>query len=172
MAKYTLDQYLRLDVAALKALNVFPSSQAGDIGSVSGQAGSLYGLLNQCKTQIGARLLKKWLKQPVSNSAEIENRHSIVDYFVTNEQTRDEMQQTHLRTFPDLEKLYSKFYRVQAKMRNNAQLVDCVKVYNMIHTLEALVRYLDDACIDDSHKLRLEMIEPLKATLVEFGKLK
>jgi DNA mismatch repair protein MSH2 len=95
-----------------------------------------------------------------------------VDYFVTNEQTRDEMQQTHLRTFPDLEKLYSKFYRVQAKMRNNAQLVDCVKVYNMIHTLEALVRFLDDACIDDSHKLRIEMIEPLKATLVEFGKLK
>jgi DNA mismatch repair ATPase MutS len=82
------------------------------------------------------------------------------------------MQQTHLRTFPDLEKLYSKFYRVQAKMRNNAQLVDCVKVYNMIHTLEALVRFLDDACIDDSHKLRIEMIEPLKATLVEFGKLK
>jgi DNA mismatch repair protein MSH2 len=62
LAKYTLDQYLRLDVAALKALNVFPSSQAGDVGSVSGQAGSLYGLLNQCKTQIGARLLKKWLK--------------------------------------------------------------------------------------------------------------
>ena len=95
-----------------------------------------------------------------------------MDYFVTNEQTRDEVQQTHLRTFPDLEKLYSKFYRVQAKMRNNAQLVDCVKVYNMIHTLEALVRFLDDACIDDSHKLRIEMIEPLKATLVEFGKLK
>lgn len=26
LSKYTLDQYLRLDVAALKALNVFPSS--------------------------------------------------------------------------------------------------------------------------------------------------
>lgn len=82
------------------------------------------------------------------------------------------MQQLHLRTFPDLEKLYSKFYRVQAKMRNNAQLVDCVKVYNMIHTLEALVKYLDDACIDEEHELRKVMIEPLKATLDEFGKLK
>lgn len=28
LSKYTLDQYLRLDVAALKALNVFPA-QAG-----------------------------------------------------------------------------------------------------------------------------------------------
>ena len=63
LKKYTLSQYLRLDVAALKALNVFPINSEG----VSGQAGSLYGLLNQCKTSIGARLLKKWLKQPTTN---------------------------------------------------------------------------------------------------------
>ena len=58
LKKYTLSQYLRLDVAALKALNVFPQNYEG----VSGQAGSLFGLLNSCKTSIGARLLKKWLK--------------------------------------------------------------------------------------------------------------
>lgn len=42
----------------------------------------------------------------------------------------------------------------------------------MINTLEALVRYLDDACIDDSHIIRKEMIEPLASTLEEFAKLK
>jgi len=62
LKKYTLSQYLRLDVAAIKALNVFPQNSEG----VSGQAASLYGLLNQCKTSIGARLLKKWLKQPTT----------------------------------------------------------------------------------------------------------
>jgi hypothetical protein len=35
------------------------------------------------------------------------------------------------------------------KLRNNAQLVDCVKVYNMIFTLEALCKYLDENMIDD-----------------------
>ena len=49
LKKYTLEQYLRLDVAALKSLNVFPQ-QSGVESAVSGQAGSLYGLLNQCKT--------------------------------------------------------------------------------------------------------------------------
>jgi DNA mismatch repair ATPase MutS len=44
--KYTLAQYLRLDVAALNALNVFP--QNNEI--VAGSAGSLFGLLNNCKT--------------------------------------------------------------------------------------------------------------------------
>jgi hypothetical protein len=57
-------------------------------------------------------------------------------------------------------------------MRNNASLVDCVKVYNMIHTLEALVKYLDDSCVDDENELRIQMIDPLKATLGEFVKLK
>ena len=78
----------------------------------------------------------------------------------------------HLRTFPDLEKLYAKFYRVQAKLRHNAQLVDCVKVYNMIFTLESLVSYLNENMIQEDHPLRTEVIEPLSATLEEFGKLK
>lgn len=64
LKKYTLSQYLRLDVAALKALNVFPQSSEG---IVAGQAGSIFGMLNQCKTSIGARLLKKWLKQPTTD---------------------------------------------------------------------------------------------------------
>jgi hypothetical protein len=42
----------------------------------------------------------------------------------------------------------------------------------MIHTLEALVRYLDDACIDEAHILRTQVIDPLKGTLEEFSKLK
>merc|ERR1712073_197778 len=65
LKKYALSQYLRLDVAALKSLNVFPQ-QSGVESGVSGSAGSLYGLLNQTRTQIGARLLKKWLKQPTT----------------------------------------------------------------------------------------------------------
>ena len=45
LKKYTLSQYLRMDVAALKSLNVFPQ-QSGVESGVSGQAGSLFGLLN------------------------------------------------------------------------------------------------------------------------------
>ena len=78
----------------------------------------------------------------------------------------------HLRTFPDLEKLYAKFYRVQAKLRHNAQLVDCVKVYNMIHTLESLVGYLNENVVQEDHPLRTEVVDPLNGTLEEFAKLK
>jgi len=63
LKKYTLEDHQRLDVAALKALNVFPQNNE----TVTGKAGSLFGLLNECKTQIGQRLLKKWLKQPTTS---------------------------------------------------------------------------------------------------------
>ena len=99
-------------------------------------------------------------------------RHEIVEFFFSNEHIRNDVQGMHLRTFPDLEKLYAKFYRVQAKLRNNAQLVDCVKVYNMIHTLESLVGYLNENVVQEDHPLRTEVVDPLNATLEEFAKLK
>ena len=74
--------------------------------------------------------------------------------------------------FPDLEKLYAKFYRVQAKLRNNAQLVDCVKVYNMIFTLQELCRYLEENVIDEDHPLRTTIFNQLKGTLEDFSKLR
>lgn len=74
--------------------------------------------------------------------------------------------------FPDLEKLYAKFYRVQMKLRNNAQLVDCVKVYNMIFTLEGLCKYLDECIMDEGHPLRTVFLGQLQATLDDFNKLR
>ena len=99
-------------------------------------------------------------------------RHEIVEFFFSNEHIRNDVQGIHLRTFPDLEKLYAKFYRVQAKMRNNAQLIDCVKVYNMITTLENLVNYLKENVVQEEHPLKTEVIDPLEGTLEEFSKLK
>ena len=81
-------------------------------------------------------------------------RLAIVEYLYLNDHVRKDIQTIHLKAFPDLEKLYAKFYRVQAKLRNNAQLVDCVKVYNMIHTLQELCKYLDENVMDESHPLR------------------
>ena len=166
LEKYTLSEYLRLDVAALAALNVFPQKNHE---LLSGSAGSLFGLLNQCKTSIGTRLLKKWLKQPTTQRVEIEKRLSVVQYLVDHDDLRTDLQSAYLKSFPDLEKLYSKFYRVQAKLRHTAHLLDCVKVYNMIGTLEEMCHYLDEG-LDQAEDLHL--LAPAKETLTDFGKLR
>jgi len=56
--------------------------------------------------------------------------------------------------FPDLEKLYSKFYRVQAGLRHSAQLVDCIKVYNMINNLNEMCGFMEQNCQTEAHALK------------------
>ena len=66
--QHDLAQFMKLDAAALKALNLMPGARDG-VKSMS-----LYGLLNHCKTPVGSRLLSQWLKQPLMKKDEIEKQ--------------------------------------------------------------------------------------------------
>jgi DNA mismatch repair protein MSH2 len=67
---------MRLDRAAQSALHVFPA-RAGARNS-----SSIYGILNHSRTAMGKRLLRSWLKQPLTDVAAIQERHKIVRVFV------------------------------------------------------------------------------------------
>ena len=103
---------------------------------------------------------------------QITNRHEIVEYLVDNDQVRDELRSIHMRGFPDLQKLYAKFYRVEAKMRNNTTLLDCVKIYNMINTLEGMIKFMNQSKTDDENAFFKDIVNPLNETMEEFLKVK
>ena len=69
---YLSDTFLKLDIFAMRALHVFSSQN---------DTNSIYGVLNHCKTQMGKRLLKIWLQQPLNNAESISNRLDIVSSF-------------------------------------------------------------------------------------------
>ena len=58
LSTYDFSQYLHLDSAAVQALNV--EAQAGDSPTCH-----LYGILNNCRSPQGQRLLQHWLRQPL-----------------------------------------------------------------------------------------------------------
>lgn len=58
---HCLHSYLKLDSSSLKALNLLPDRM--DQSSL--KTHSIYGLLNQCCTTQGQRLLMQWIKQPL-----------------------------------------------------------------------------------------------------------
>ena len=106
---------MRLDAAALKALNVLPSSSGGGdrsfgetAGKGSGGGFSLYNLLNRCTSPMGKRVLYRWLKQPLVSVEKISERHDVVETFSEESALRDSLRNAHLKSLPDVERLARK----------------------------------------------------------------
>ncbi|TPX41185.1 hypothetical protein SeMB42_g05681 [Synchytrium endobioticum] len=134
MEHHDLSRYMRLDAAAVKALNLMPSPQDGTRKNMS-----LYGLLNKCKTSQGSRLLSQWLKQPLMSLPDIVARQNLVEVFYQDTELRQSMQEDHLKNFPDLHRLAKKLQRGNS----SSALQDVVRVYQVVIRLPGVKEALE-----------------------------
>ncbi|MBA7490067.1 DNA mismatch repair protein MutS [subsurface metagenome] len=137
--QHDLTQYMKLDAAALRALNLMPGPRDGS------KTMSIYGLLNNCKTPMGNRLLAQWLKQPLMSLSEIEKRQQLVEAFVNDTELRQSLQEEHLRSIPDLYRLAKKFQRKQANLE------DVVRTYQVVIRIPGFISAFE-SIIDESYK--------------------
>ncbi|XP_019248205.1 PREDICTED: DNA mismatch repair protein MSH2 isoform X2 [Nicotiana attenuata] len=115
--QYNLNSYMRLDSAAMRALNVMESK------SDANKNFSLFGLMNRtCTAGMGKRLLHMWLKQPLLDVEEINCRLDVVQSFVEDAALRQDLRQ-HLKRISDIERLTHNLER------KRASLVHVVKLY-------------------------------------------
>jgi len=86
-----------LDATSARHLEVFTNGLDG------GRAGSLFALLDQCRTRMGSRLLKGWLEQPLRDRPQLERRWSQLAW-LTEDRRRGPIQ-TLLSQVPDVDRL-------------------------------------------------------------------
>ncbi|XP_065316531.1 DNA mismatch repair protein Msh2-like isoform X2 [Gordionus sp. m RMFG-2023] len=60
-----VENFMKLDMAAIKALNLFPEHSDMNSETNKHRPQNLYALLNKCRTSQGQRLLHRWIKQPL-----------------------------------------------------------------------------------------------------------
>lgn len=132
LVRHDLSQFMKLDSAAIKALNLMPTARDG-----SNKNMSLFGLLNHCKTAAGTRLLGQWLKQPLMDLEEIKNRQSLVGAFLEDSILKQNLQEECLKSIPDIGRMLRKF------QKQSATLEDVVRIYQMVIKMPDIIAALE-----------------------------
>ena len=98
---YDTDTYLSIDDTAQRNLELTETMRDRK------RHGSLFGAIDDTKTSMGGRLLKRFLCQPLMNISEIEKRHDSVSELTKNIMERDSLVDL-LKNIKDIERLLSK----------------------------------------------------------------
>lgn len=93
------EEYVWLDKFTIRNLEIY--------GSNHENGKCLVDVIDETKTPMGSRLLKRWLALPLKNSVAINERLEVVDYFYNQPSERLELL-TLLKDLGDLERLISK----------------------------------------------------------------
>jgi DNA mismatch repair protein MutS len=127
LTSYHTGNFMLLDAQTMKSLEIVESF---------GGAPSLLSTLDATRTAMGGRLLRRWLKQPLLDIAEITRRHEHVAWFKDNEKSRAEMFAA-LEFAHDLERLSG---RVRAGVATAAEVLALGQSLSTIPRVRAVLQ--------------------------------
>lgn len=185
-----LDRYVRLDECALRSLGVFgtgtwdvssassPPSLASSSSTtvatamtagttaITASSTSLYGLLNQCKTRQGARLLAQWIRQPLRDLTELRDRQAMVSVLVEEgAPERQELRELVLRGIPDIARITRRL------VRERASLADLVLLWGAVTKIDPIERLLDRLADPTMTRCLVNPLRVLANALARYGTL-
>lgn len=113
-----ISDYMQLDEAAAETLDL--------INSPGGKKGSLWGMLDVCKTPMGSRMLKNWLLNPLLDPEKIKQRQDCVQGLFEDGCASAELQEI-LGSIGDIERMMSRTATGTASPRDLAGIKASLK---------------------------------------------
>ena len=112
----------RIDEAKVVWMDPFTLRNLEVFQAASGREGvSLVETIDKCSSPMGARLLRNWLAMPVLDRKELDNRYDIVQFFVDNPDTLEQVQE-ELGKLGDLDRILGRVANGKALPREVLQL--------------------------------------------------
>lgn len=138
---YELSEYMILDASTRKNLELVETLREKN------KYGSLLWAVDKTKTNMGARLIRNWICQPLKNAGEIMERQNSVTEFIENEQVRFGLTEC-------LEKIYD-IQRLSTRMSNgSASPKDFVSLKISLGVLPQILRITENLKYDVFSKIR------------------
>jgi DNA mismatch repair protein MutS len=122
-----------LDTVAIKNLELLNSMTSGKTEN------SLLSVMDSTKTPMGARTIRQWLIRPLLDISKIENRQSIVRFFIKNPNVRREIVEK-LKTVSDIERITA---RVSSGSANPKDLAALKNTLNTINNISGIIKSAD-----------------------------
>tara|TARA_Y100000593_G_scaffold95062_2_gene199008 strand:+ start:47198 stop:49765 length:2568 start_codon:yes stop_codon:yes gene_type:complete len=117
------DKYVWLDRFTIRNLELLYSPNEN--------ATTLLDILDKTITPMGSRMMRRWLTLPLKNITEINRRLGIVDFFLHNEEQRENFRQ-HIKEIGDLERILSKVATQRVNPRELLQLKNALQAIEPI----------------------------------------
>ena len=164
---------MRLDKASIKNLELTETLFEKNVN------GSLLGVLDSCKTAMGSRKLRQWIREPLTDKAAIDERLDAVEYLTQDILARNDLR-AMLAGVYDLERLMARISLGTANARDLIALKtsliclpdikDILKRSDsaLLRTLEKRIDALQDICA----KIESAIVEDPPFTLREGGIIK
>ncbi len=152
---YSSGQYLELDVNTRRNLELTESLRSKE------KKGTLIWVLDKTRSTLGARLLRKWIEQPLINESAIVRRQNAVDEFYNSFILREQISEL-LDQVLDLERLMTKIVYGTANARDLRAVAASAKI------LPELKRLLSECRSNEMQRIyeELDTLEDV-CTLIE-----
>jgi len=118
IARLEEDKYVWLDRFTMQNLELLSPQQEEGV--------TLANILDHTLSPMGARLLRKWIALPLKNKSKIEERLHLVEFFVKNQEFREQINE-NIKLTGDLERLISKVASRRVKPRELLQIKKALK---------------------------------------------
>lgn len=137
---------------------------------------TLWGFLDEAKSSMGSRMLKKWVLYPLVDQDKINQRLDVIEYLNYNFILKDELKE-YLTHVYDLERLSARIAYGSATPRDILRLISTLKYAPMIvdvfHDCKGVSEFQSvDVCANLYHKIKDIIVDNPPLTLKEGGVFK